>query len=137
MAELSSTDLFGPLFNWSLYGALCVQIFFPNDSRSVKFLAYFMFALETTQTALTGADVYYWFIAGFGDMERLKSSHYAPIDIAIIHAIIALIVQEYFCYRIWTLNRRSSWFCLIIAVTAVVQSIGAAWGGFRVSFQQL
>ncbi|KAH9042555.1 hypothetical protein EDB85DRAFT_1074197 [Lactarius pseudohatsudake] len=144
MAESTSDDLiklatpllFGPLFNWALYGALCVQIYvysynFPNDNRSVKFLAYFVFALETVQTALTGADVYYWFIAGFGDEERLKSSHYAPIDIAITDAIISLIVQEYFCYRIWTLNRRSSWFCLIIAVTAVSQSVGAAWGGFR------
>ncbi|KAI9439212.1 hypothetical protein H4582DRAFT_1947678 [Lactarius indigo] len=144
MAELSSADivklatplLFGALFNWALYGVLCVQIYlysynFPNDSRSLKFLVYFMLALETVQTALTGADVYYWFIAGFGDMERLKSSHYAPIDIAIIHAIVSLIVQEYFCYRIWTLNRQSSWFCLIIAVIAVVQSVGAAWGGFR------
>ncbi|KAH9177724.1 hypothetical protein EDB89DRAFT_1432777 [Lactarius sanguifluus] len=144
MAESTSDDLiklatpllFGPLFNWALYGALCVQIYvysynFPNDNRSVKFLAYFVFALETVQTALTAADVYYWFIAGFGDRERLKSSHYAPIDIAITDAIISLIVQEYFCYRIWTLNRRSSWFCLIIAVTAVSQSVGAAWGGFR------
>ncbi|KAH8996594.1 hypothetical protein EDB92DRAFT_2034646 [Lactarius akahatsu] len=144
MAESTSDDLiklatpllFGPLFNWALYGALCVQIYvysynFPNDNRSVKFLAYFVFTLETAQTALTGADVYYWFIAGFGDRERLKSSHYAPIDIAITDAIISLIVQEYFCYRIWTLNRRSSWFCLIIAITAVSQSVGAAWGGFR------
>ncbi|KAH8976769.1 hypothetical protein EDB86DRAFT_3250964 [Lactarius hatsudake] len=144
MAESTSDDLIklatplplGPLFNWALYGALCVQIYvysynFPDDNRSVKFIAYFVFALETVQTALTGADVYYWFIAGFGDRERLKSSHYAPIDIAITDAIISLIVQEYFCYRIWTLNRRSSWFCLIIAVTAVSQSVGAAWGGFR------
>ncbi|KAH9012788.1 hypothetical protein EDB85DRAFT_2036645 [Lactarius pseudohatsudake] len=143
MAESSSADiklatplLFGPLFNWALYGVLCVQIYlysynFPSDSRSLKFLVCFVFALETVQTALTGADVYYWFIAGFGDRERLRSSHYAPVDIAIMDAITSLIVQEYFCYRIWTLYRRSSWFCLIIAVTAVSQSVGAAWGGFR------
>jgi len=143
MAESSSVDviklatplLYGPLFNWGFYGALCVQIYvygynFPDDKRSVKFLAYFVFALETVQTALTGSDVHYWFLAGFGDVERLKSSHYAPVDIAIMDAIISLIVQEYFCYRIWTLNRKS-WFCLIIAVNAVSQSIGAAWGGFR------
>ncbi|KAH8980456.1 hypothetical protein EDB86DRAFT_563175 [Lactarius hatsudake] len=143
MAESSSADiklatplLFGPLFNWGLYGVLCVQIYlysynFPSDSRPLKFLVCFVLALETVQTALTGADVYYWFIAGFGDRERLRSSHYAPIDIAIMDAITSLIVQEYFCYRIWTLYRRSSWFCLIIAVTAVSQSVGAAWGGFR------
>ena len=80
--------------------------------------AYSVFALETVQTALTGADVHYWFLSGFGDAERLKSSHYAPVDIAITDAIISLVVQEYFCYRIWTLNRRS-WFCFIIAVVCV------------------
>lgn len=79
-------------------------------------LAYFAFLLETVQTALTGADVYYWFIDGFGDVERLKDSHFAPIDIPIFHAIISLVVQEYFCYRIWMLNKRSSWLCIIIAI---------------------
>lgn len=80
------------------------------------YLAYFVFLLETAQTALTGADVHYWFINGFGNEEQLKDSHFAPIDIAIMHSIISLIVQEYFCYRIWTLNRRLSWFCVIIAI---------------------
>jgi hypothetical protein len=33
---------------------------------------YFVFLLETVQTALTGADVYYWFAVGFGDLEGLR-----------------------------------------------------------------
>lgn len=98
-----------------------------------------------------GADLHYWFIQGFGDVEGLKDSHYAPIDIAIMHSIISLVVQEYFCYRIWTLNRRLSWFCVVIAIVrslsfpfprkshhdlawvqfGVIQSIGAAWGGSK------
>ncbi|KAH9071035.1 hypothetical protein EDB83DRAFT_2517615 [Lactarius deliciosus] len=104
--KAASPLLFGPLFNWTLYGILCVQIYvysynFPMDGRSVKVLAYFVFVLETVQTALTGADMYYWFIADFGNVERLAHSHFAPIDIAIINAIISLVVQGYFCYRIW------------------------------------
>jgi hypothetical protein len=79
-------------------------------------LAYFVFLLETTQTALTGADAHYWFIQGFGNMEQLKKSHYAPIDIPIIDSIISLVVQEYFCYRIWTLNKRLLWPCVAIAI---------------------
>ena len=76
--------------------------------------------LETAQTALTGADIYYWFVAGFGNVERLAAhSHFAPIDVPIITGLIALIVQGYFCYRIWVLNKRSSWFCWIIAVVCV------------------
>jgi hypothetical protein len=49
-------------------------------------------------------------------VEHLKSSHFAPIDIAIMDAIISLAVQEYFCYRIWTLNKRLLWPCIIIAI---------------------
>jgi len=137
--KLAVPILFGPLVNWGLYGALCVQIYvygysFPDDKRAVKLLAYAVFLLETAQTVLTASDVYFWFIEGFGDVERLKDSHFAPIDIAIMDAIISLVVQEYFCYRIWTLNNKRksmAWFCLFIAVVAVAQSIGAAWGGTK------
>ncbi|KAH9041349.1 hypothetical protein EDB85DRAFT_1474066 [Lactarius pseudohatsudake] len=95
---------FGPLFNWALYGVLCVQIYvysynFPNDKRSIKIL------------------------------ERLGNSHFAPIDVSIITGLIAMTVQGYFCYRIWVLNRRSSWFCWIIAVCAVTQAVATTWLG--------
>ncbi|KAI9509581.1 hypothetical protein F5148DRAFT_1186280 [Russula earlei] len=137
ISHLATPILFGPLINWALYGALCVQIYvygysFPDDRRAYKLLAYFIFLLETAQTALTAADVHYWFIEGFGNAERLRNSHFAPIDIAIIDSVISLIVQEFFCYRIWTLNnKRPSWLCVIIAVVAVVQAVGAAWGGTK------
>jgi hypothetical protein len=76
--------------------------------------------VETVQTALTGCDVYYWFIAGFGDVERLSHSHFAPVDVPLIGAFISLVVQEYFCYRIWVLkNKRFSWICWVIAVVSV------------------
>ncbi|KAI9445945.1 hypothetical protein H4582DRAFT_517254 [Lactarius indigo] len=130
--RLAGPLLFGPLFNWALYGVLCVQIYvysynFPRDRGSIKFLAYFIFLLETAQTALTGADVYYWFVAGFGDVEHLGNSHFAPIDIPVIAGVVSFVVQGYFCYRIWTLNDRSSWICWIIAVAAVTQLFAATW----------
>jgi hypothetical protein len=76
--------------------------------------------LETVQTVLTGSDIYHWFIAGFGNVEHLAHSHFAPIDIALINGILSLIVQGYFCYRIWVMNnKRSSWICSIIAVVCI------------------
>jgi hypothetical protein len=72
--------------------------------------------METVQTALTGADVYHWFVEGFGNMERLAESHFAPIDIAIIHAITAPVIKGYFCFRIWTLSKGSSKLCVVIAL---------------------
>ncbi|KAH9032035.1 hypothetical protein EDB85DRAFT_2238114 [Lactarius pseudohatsudake] len=131
--RLAAPLLFGPLFNWTLYGALCIQIYvysynFPNDKLSIKVLAYFLFVLETVQTALTGADLYFWFVAGFGDVERLKDTHFAPIDIPIMTAVTSFFVQGYFCYRIWMLNKRLLWFCWVIAICTVTQSTGAIWG---------
>ncbi|KAI9467405.1 hypothetical protein BJY52DRAFT_67195 [Lactarius psammicola] len=134
--RVATALLFGRLFNWTLYGVLCVQIYvysynFPKDPRSIKSLAYFVFVLETVQTALTGADVYYWFVAGYGNVERLGHSHFSPIDTPIMTGAISLVVQGYYCYRIWILmnKRPSSWICWIIAVAAVTQAGAATWLG--------
>ena len=116
--------------------------------------AYSVFLIETAQTALTGADIYYWFMAGFGNLDRLRNSRFSAIDSPTIDAFISLIVQGFFCYRIWTLNKRMWWLCLIIAVVcpilflsalfdaslpklSVAQAIGAAWGGIKVCHTKL
>ena len=75
--------------------------------------------METVQTILTGADIYYWFVGDFGNSERLKHSHFAPIDMPMIHSVVSFIVQGYLCYRIWTLNGRSSRLCLVIALVRI------------------
>jgi len=64
-------------------------------------------------------------------MDYLQSSHYAPIDLPILHAVISTTVQGYFCYRIWALtrNRQSSWLVAVIALVSIIQAIGGAWGG--------
>ncbi|KAI9454999.1 hypothetical protein BJY52DRAFT_692047 [Lactarius psammicola] len=133
ITKIAAPLLFGPLVNWALFGVLCVQTYvytynFPNDRLLTKSLVYFVFAVETTQTALTGADAYYWFVGEFGSLDRLKDSHFAPIDIPIISAVISLMVQMYFCYRLWTLTK-NVWLCAVITVTAVASAIGSAWGG--------
>lgn len=83
---------------------------------------YFVFLLETAQTALTGADVYYWFMAGFGDIEGLKKSSFSPIDIPTMDAFISLIVQVFFCFRIWLLSKRIWWLCLVIAIVSPIRN---------------
>ncbi|KAH9070718.1 hypothetical protein EDB83DRAFT_359936 [Lactarius deliciosus] len=135
VVKVAAPLLFGPLFNWALYGVLCVQIYvygynFPCDGRPIKILVYFVFVLETAQTALTGVDIYYWFVDGFGDAERLARSHFSPIDSPIMTAVISLIVQGYFCFRIWTL-KRSLWLCCAITAAAVTQSTAGMWAGIK------
>ncbi|KAI9467404.1 hypothetical protein BJY52DRAFT_1350084 [Lactarius psammicola] len=136
VTSVAAALLFGLLINWALYGVLCVQIYvysynFPEDPRPIKFLAYFVFVLETVQTALSGSDAHFWFVTGFGDVERLGNSHFSPIDAATVTGITSFIVQGYFCYRIWVLmnKRLSSWICWIIAIAAVTQAVAAIWLG--------
>ena len=87
---------------------------------SIFCAAYFVLGLETAQTALIGADLYYWFVAGYGDMQRLARSHFAPIDISFVTAVASLIVQGYFCYRIWRTSKQLSWICWAVAVVCIL-----------------
>ncbi|KAI0253504.1 hypothetical protein BJV78DRAFT_181488 [Lactifluus subvellereus] len=140
IVKITAPILFGPLFNWALYGVLCVQTYvysynFPDDRRPLKLLVCFVFLLETAQTTLTGADVYYWFMAGFGDLKSIENLRFFHIDIPILGAIISLIVQEFFCYRIWVLNKRLLWFCVVVAVLSVAQASGALWSSLKGKFE--
>ncbi|KAH8988322.1 hypothetical protein EDB92DRAFT_1026486 [Lactarius akahatsu] len=105
-----------------LYGVLMVQTYvygynFPDDGTPLKLLVYAVFLIETLQTALTGADLYYWFVSGFGNLAHLTSPYATPFDAPIIGAIVSLIVQFFFVYRIWVLSGRTSWLlCLVICL---------------------
>lgn len=111
---------------------------FPTDSRFLKLLgkgvlshaivSHFTYQrhlvsgvllIETLQTALTGADLYYWFAAGFGDMNHLASPFASAFDVPIIGAIVSLTVQFFFAYRIWLLgNKEYGWLSVLICVVS-------------------
>jgi hypothetical protein len=84
---------------------------------------YLAFLLETAQTFLTGSDVYHWFVVGFTNVEILERPWYTPIDLPIMSGLIALIVQMFFCSRIWILNKRLWWLCLVIAVVRLISLV--------------
>jgi hypothetical protein len=92
------------------------QRFFYPQNDDVLSLAYFTFLFETAQTVFNGADVYYWFIEGFGDVQRLKNPHLSPMDVPISHSVMSFVVQQYFCFRIWTLDKRLLMLCIIISI---------------------
>jgi len=92
----------------------------------MKALVYFVFAFETAQTAMTGADMYVWFASGFGNLQGLANSGLSPIDIPFFVAFISLVVQLFFAYRIYTI-RNSFWPAVIVII---LLSIMQAGGGF-------
>ena len=83
----------------------------------IRFVVYIVFVLETVQTALSGADLYYWFAAGFGNIEKLTTPYASPFDVPIMGSLVSLSVQFFFVYRIWVLSeKRSWWLCAIICL---------------------
>ncbi|KAH9039087.1 hypothetical protein EDB85DRAFT_2141339 [Lactarius pseudohatsudake] len=134
LAEITAPMILGALWNWTLYGVLVVQTYvysynFPGDKTLLKLLVYSVFLVETVQTALTGADLYYWFGSGFGHLDHL-TVHLSGFDVPIIGSVVSLTVQVFFVYRIWVLSGRSSRFlCLLICLSSIVAAVAAFYGG--------
>ncbi|KAH9053822.1 hypothetical protein EDB87DRAFT_1796504 [Lactarius vividus] len=143
IAEITAPLILGVLWNWALYGVLVVQTYvysynFQGDRTLLKLLVYSLFLVETTQTALTGADLYYWFASGFGNMYHLTSPHLFEFDVPIVGSIVSLTVQLFFVYRIWILSGRSSWFlCLLICLCSIVGAVAAFYSGVHLYLHKL
>ncbi|GLB45495.1 hypothetical protein LshimejAT787_2300550 [Lyophyllum shimeji] len=139
--DITAPQLIGTLFNWMLYGILSVQTYvyylnFPDDTLFNKGLVYGTYIIEIAQTAMTAADLYYWFASGYGNMIHLGHVYISPADTPILCGIIAVIVQCFFAYRIFMLRRSYLWICILIVLTALLQTAGAfgtAIRGFKLA----
>ncbi|KAI0000817.1 hypothetical protein BJV74DRAFT_116020 [Russula compacta] len=134
IAEIAAPTLFGEVWNWALYGVLAVQVYvynynFPEDRKVIKVLVYSLFFIETLQTAMSGADLYYWFVSGFGQIDRLTHPNLAAFDVPIVEVVIAVTVQYFFAYRVWVLsNKKSWWLYLVVSVSSLASAAGALMG---------
>ncbi|KAI0279686.1 hypothetical protein BC826DRAFT_554699 [Russula brevipes] len=135
VTNIAAPLLLGGLWNWCLYGVLLVQFYvysynFPEDKRSLKLLVYAIFLLETVQTALNCADLFYWFVSGYGDTAHLASPFASSFDVPIIESVVSLIVQFFYAYRIWVLSiKQSVWFSLLICLCSTINAAAAFIGG--------
>jgi len=131
--DVASGLFFGGLWNWALFGVLVVQFYvycynFPRDKWQIKFLVFTVFFLETLQTILNGADMYYWFVAGYGDLKHLVSPYVSTFDVPIIESVVSLMVEFFFVHRIWVLSidRRSAWLYLLLPLICLCSVFNAA-----------
>ena len=65
-----------------------------------RVVVYGLFILEIVQTALCTADAVKWFAIGYGNVIALSKPEFSTIDAPVLDAIIALVVQLTFCWRI-------------------------------------
>ncbi|KAI0267869.1 hypothetical protein BC834DRAFT_62804 [Gloeopeniophorella convolvens] len=136
VAQGTEPILLGTLLNWCMYGILLVQVYlysyyFPDDRRALKFLVYFILIIETVQTALTGVDIFYWFANGFGNVIHLNNVYISFADTPVIAAFISLIIQSFFCYRIWVLEKSLWWLVAVIEAISGAQAVGGIVGGIK------
>lgn len=55
------------------------------------------------RTAPSAINTFFYFVYGFGDVNRLFQFHWA-FDVPTLDAVIGLIVQGVYCWRIWKLS---------------------------------
>jgi hypothetical protein len=128
----------GIMLNWGFMGVLCVQICtslspsypsvpyacdrnldfyhlnFSSDKPIIKLLVYGLFILDILQTALVSADAFHWFVFGFGNMGQLDNTFLNSWDVPLLDAVISLIVQGFYCWRIHIIRGRAVFIPLLI-----------------------
>jgi hypothetical protein len=63
--------------------------------------------------------VYYWFVTGFGKVDRLYNPYFVGIDVGIIGSVVSLMVEVFFAYRVWILSdKKSRLLCIIICLVS-------------------
>ncbi|KJA15302.1 hypothetical protein HYPSUDRAFT_393214 [Hypholoma sublateritium FD-334 SS-4] len=128
--------LFGPILigvflNMILYGVLLVQIYhyhltYKKDAPWIKYLVYYLFAVETINTACDIAIVFQPLIDNFGKPE---ATMYFPTMFAaepIVIVAISTPIQLFFAWRIKLLTK-SNILALIVCALSITSLAGGAW----------
>ncbi|KAJ7513121.1 hypothetical protein B0H11DRAFT_2268084, partial [Mycena galericulata] len=133
-APIVTSQLIGSLLNFFFLGMLLVQsyiyrICFPRDALGIKVLVYFILLVMIVCICLNAVDVEYWFGSGFGQIARFTNLNNSRFYTPLMGSFVAMLVQLFFCYRIFVI-RRTAWpLCTLIALIALAQCAGGMGGG--------
>lgn len=74
--------------------------------------------IDVLQTALVTADAFHWFVFGFGNVAALDDVFINSWDVPFLDAVIATVVQTFYCWRIWVLSKSLVFPVLIFLVSS-------------------
>ncbi|KAJ7755373.1 hypothetical protein DFH07DRAFT_492788 [Mycena maculata] len=136
IGSITASQLIGSLLNFYLFGVLSVQVYvyrlcFPKDKASIKYLVYLIFFFMALSMCLNAADAFFWYGSGFGNLIQFTKAHISPFYTPILGSVIALIIQLFFCYRIWIIKSQALYLSIAIAFISVIQAIGGMGGGIK------
>ncbi|CAK5272697.1 unnamed protein product [Mycena citricolor] len=109
IAIITGPTMLGICLTWGFMGLTLVQVYiyfttFFQDPRGLKWLVFSLFILDVLQTVMVTADAFHWFVFGFGNMIQLNDTFLNSWDVPMLDGIISLIVQLFYCWRIYILR---------------------------------
>ncbi|KAJ7432136.1 hypothetical protein B0H11DRAFT_2297835 [Mycena galericulata] len=123
--QVSGPLIIGYLGEWALFGIVTVQLYlyyqaFPNDRWFTKCLVYTVYALQLTETVVAGVDAFNIFGYGFGNLNTLTKVNVVGFISPIITAIVSLIVQSFYAYRLYKFSESRILPLIIVAASLSV-----------------
>ncbi|KAJ7506873.1 hypothetical protein B0H11DRAFT_245622 [Mycena galericulata] len=123
--QVSGPLVIAYLGEWALFGIVTVQLYlyyqaFPNDRWFTKCLVYTVYALQLTETVVTGFDAFNILGYGFGNLTTLTQVNVVGFISPIITAIVSLIVQTFYAYRLYKFSDSRILPCILVASSLTV-----------------
>ncbi|KAJ6545186.1 hypothetical protein B0H19DRAFT_1167112 [Mycena capillaripes] len=133
IAMITGPTMLGICLNWGFMGVLAVQLYFyyenfQSDRLLIKLLVYGLALLDILQTVMVTADAFHWFVYGFGNMAQLDQTFLNSWDVPVLDAVISLIVQAFYCWRIYFLTKGFIMPVLILLVSITQCAAGIVTG---------
>jgi hypothetical protein len=133
VASITAPLIIGELLGTYLFGVLTMQLYiyhlnFPKDPKFIKSLVYIVFLLDLAATAMGFAEAYHWFASGFGNLLAINDIWLSGFETPMIGSMLAAVVQCFYCYRMWTLNRYTAPICIIVILAAITQVAAGIYG---------
>ncbi|KZV68659.1 hypothetical protein PENSPDRAFT_510378 [Peniophora sp. CONT] len=138
--EVNTKKTVGPVFvghtlNWLLLGALAIQLYIYMNNRTkkadpiwIRCLVYAVFLLDLTQTVIATHATWFYAIDSWGNSEVLVTTiPWSAATVPIFGSIVALMVQSFYAWRIWTLARIPYFRYVVVPIILVsMMQCGAA-----------
>ncbi|KAJ7197415.1 hypothetical protein GGX14DRAFT_471291, partial [Mycena pura] len=120
----------GMAFSTLLFGVVSLQTFnyyrnFPNDSWRLKALVGAVWVLELAHSICSWHGMFLVTVTFYGQPSHILDPPVTIVLISLFAGIIVVLVQGFFCFRIYRLSARK-WlaiFCFVLAVSPLVFSL--------------
>jgi hypothetical protein len=66
---------------------------------------YVLALLDIMQTVMVTADAFHWFVYGFSNPIQLDEPFLNSWDVPVLDSVISLVVQVFYCWRIYVLRK--------------------------------